>query len=116
MLLGDAVAHQQILVKEESSMVRRILLMKLTDQGVKDIKNAPQRIEQAIKTYEKMGGKMIAFYAVTGKYDYIAIGESPSEEVGMAFNIGLSALGNVRVTTINAFTREEFAQMVKKLP
>ena len=97
-------------------MVRRILLMKMTDKGVKDIKNAPQRIEQGIKSYEKMGGKMIAFYAVTGKYDYIAIGESPSEEIGMAFNIALSVLGNVRVTTINAFTTEEFAKMVKMLP
>ena len=97
-------------------MVRRILLMKMTDQGVKDIKNAPQRIEEGIKSYEKMGGKMIAFYAVTGKYDYIAIGESTSEEIGMAFNIALSALGNVRVTTLNAFTTEEFAKMVKMLP
>jgi len=103
-------------MKEESSMVRRILLMKMTDQGAKDIKNAPQRIEEGIKSYEKMGGKMIAFYAVTGKYDYIAIGESPNEEIGMAFNIALSALGNVRVTTINAFTKEEFAKMVQMLP
>ena len=97
-------------------MVRRILLMKLTDQGVKDIKNAPQRIEQAIKTYEKMGGKMVGFYAVTGEYDYIAIGEAPSEEVGMTFVMGLSSLGNVRTTTCKAFTKEEFAEMVKKLP
>ena len=97
-------------------MVRRILLMKLTDQGAKDIKAAPQRIEQAIETYEKMGGKMIGFYAVTGEYDYIAVGESPNDEVGMAFAIGLSSLGNVRTTTVQAFTKEEFAEMVKKLP
>ena len=90
--------------------------MKLTDQGIKDIKNTPRRIEQAIKTYEKMGGKMIGFYAVTGEYDYIAIGESPSEELGMAFVMGLSAPGNVRATTITAFTKEEFAGIVKKLP
>ena len=97
-------------------MVRKILLCKLTDQGAKDIKNAPQRIEQAIKTYEKMGGKMLGFYVVTGEYDYIAIGESPSDEVGMTFVLGLSALGNVRTTTINAYTKEEFAAWVKKLP
>ena len=97
-------------------MVRRILLMKLTDQGAKDIKAAPQRIEQAVATFEKMGGKMIGFYAVTGEYDYIAVGESPNDEVGMAFAIGLSSLGNVRTTTVQAFTKEEFAEMVKKLP
>ena len=97
-------------------MVRRILLMKLTDQGVKDIKNAPQRIEQSIKTFEKMGGKMLGFYAVTGEYDYLSIGESPNDEVGMAFVLGLSAIGNVRVTTLQAFTKEEFAGMLSKLP
>ncbi len=97
-------------------MVRRFMLMKLTHQAAKGIKAAPQRIEQAVATYEKMGGKMIGFYAVTGEYDYIAIGESPSDEVGMAFAIGLSAIGNVRTTTIQAFTKEEFAGMVKKLP
>ena len=97
-------------------MVRRIMLMKLTDQGARDIKNAPQRIEQAIKTYEKMGGKMLGFYTVTGEYDYVAIGESPSEEVGMAFILGLGSLGNVRTSTSIAFTKEEFAEMVRKLP
>ena len=97
-------------------MVTRIMLMKLTDQGAKDIKGAPQRIEQAIKAYEAMGGKLIGFYAVTGEYDYISIGESPNDEVGMTFAMALSAQGNARTTTIQAFTKEEFAEMVKKLP
>ena len=97
-------------------MVRKILLMKLTDQGVKDIKNAPQRIEQAIATFEKMGGKMIGFYAVTGEYDYIAIVEMPSDEVGMTFVAGLTALGNVKVSTCRAYSKEEFATIIGKLP
>jgi len=45
-------------------MPKSIVLMKLTDKGIKDIKNAPQRIEQGIKGFEAMGGKMIGFYAV----------------------------------------------------
>ena len=97
-------------------MVRNILLMKLTDQGAKDIKNAPQRIEQAFKTFEKMGGKVVSLYAVTGEYDYISIGESPSDEVGLAFVLGLTALGNVKVTTCKAYSQQEFAAIVKKLP
>ena len=32
-------------------------LYKLTDQGIKNIKDAPQRIEEAIKAAEAMGGK-----------------------------------------------------------
>ena len=97
-------------------MIRSILLMKLTDQGIKDIKNAPQRIEQGIKTFEAMGGKMLGFYIVTGEYDYVAIGEAPSDEACMAFALGLGSRGNVRTTTLKAFTKEEFAELVKKLP
>jgi len=97
-------------------MPRSILLMKLTDQGIKDIKNAPQRIEQGIKTFEAMGGKMIGFYTVLGEYDYVAIGEGPSDEVLMTFVLGLGSQGNVRTTTLKAFTKEEFAEAVKKLP
>ena len=96
-------------------MATYIMLMKLTEQGVKDIKNAPQRIEQGGKTIEAMGGKLIGFYSVMGEYDYVAIGEVPSEEVMMTFLLGLGSLGNVKTTTLRAFTREEFAAVVKKL-
>ncbi len=91
-------------------------LYKLTEQGVKTIKEAPGRIETGIKNVEKMGGKVIGFYAVTGEYDYVAIGEFPSDEVAATVSLAVSALGNVRITTLRAFTKEEFAGMIKKLP
>ena len=97
-------------------MATYILLMKVTEQGRKDIKNTPQRIEQAAKTVEAMGGKMVGFYATMGEYDYVAIGEGLSDEAMMTFLLGLGSFGNVRTTTLKAFTREEFAGLVKKLP
>jgi uncharacterized protein with GYD domain len=97
-------------------MPHYIGLYKLTDQGVKTIKDAPARIEAAIKAAEKMGGKVTGFYAVTGEYDYVAIGEFPSDEVATTLALATSSLGNVRTTTLRAFTKEEFAAMVKKLP
>jgi uncharacterized protein with GYD domain len=91
-------------------------LYKLTDQGVKTIKDAPARLEAALKGAEKMGGKSLGLYVVMGEYDYVAIGEFPSDEVATTFALGISSLGNVRTTTLRAFTKEEFAAMVKKLP
>lgn len=93
-----------------------ILLMSLTEQGIKSIKDAPARIEQGVKAFEAMGGRVIGFYTVMGEYDYVAIGEAPSDEVVMTFLLGLGALGNVRTTTLRAFTREELAEFVSKLP
>ena len=93
-----------------------VILMKLTDQGAKAIKDAPGRIEAGIKAYEKMGGKINGFYAVMGEYDYVAVGEAPSDEIATTFALGLGSLGNVKTTTLRAYTKEEFAAMVKKLP
>jgi len=97
-------------------MPNYIILMKLTDQGIKAIKGAPGRIEEAIKGFEKMGGKVTSFYTVMGEYDYVAVSEAPSDEVAMTFGLALGSLGNVRTTSLKAFTKEEFAAMVKKLP
>jgi uncharacterized protein with GYD domain len=93
-----------------------ISLMKFTDQGIKDIKQAPERIEKAFKGLEAMGGKIISFYATMGEYDYVTIAEGPSDEVAMTFLLGLGAGGNVRTMTLKAFDRGEFVKLVKNLP
>ena len=93
-----------------------ITLFNLTEQGIKNIKDAPKRIEEGIKAAEAIGGKLIGFYSVMGEYDYVSIGEAPSDEAYMTFLLGIGAQGNARTTTLKAFTREEFAEMLKKLP
>jgi len=91
-------------------------LYKFTDQGIKAIKGAPERVEAAIKGAEKMGGKVIGVYVVMGEYDYVTIAEFPSDEVATAFALALGSIGNVRTTSLRAYTKEEFAAIVKKLP
>ena len=93
-----------------------VALYKLTDQGIKDIKDAPQRIEEGIRGFEAMGGKVLCFYPVMGEYDYVSIGEAPNDEVAMTFMLALGAGGKVRTTTLKAFSREEFGNIVKILP
>jgi uncharacterized protein with GYD domain len=91
-------------------------LMRLTHQGSKDIANAPAKIEDAIKLYQKMGGNVIGVYMVMGEYDYITIGECPSDEIQAAFALALSAQGNVKTTTVKAFTAKEIPAILKMLP
>jgi uncharacterized protein with GYD domain len=90
--------------------------MKLTKQGVQDVKNAPERVEQAVKGLEAVGGKLIGFYATMGEYDYVSIAEGPNDQVAMTYLLGLGAAGNVRTTTLKAFTLEEFKGLVANLP
>ena len=91
-------------------------LYNLTDQGIKNIKESPGRIEEGIKGAEAMGAKIIGFYSVMGEYDFVAIGEFPNDEAAMAFALSVGSRGNVRTKTLKAFTKEEFAEVVGKLP
>lgn len=93
-----------------------VTLYKWTEQGVRDIKGAPARIEAAIKAAEGMGAKVLGIYIVMGEYDLVAVSEGATDEVAATVNLALSSLGNVRTTTLRAFTAKEFAEMVKKLP
>lgn len=93
-----------------------ISLMKLTDQGIKDIKGAPSRVEAAAKGLEAMGGKLLNFYAVMGDYDYVGVAEAPDDETVMTYMLGLGVAGNVRTTTLKAFDKDQFADIVGKVP
>jgi uncharacterized protein with GYD domain len=90
--------------------------MKLTDQGIRNIKDSGKRIEKAKQAIASAGGKWVGFYMVTGEYDYVCITEFPSDEAGTAFMLALGAAGNVRTTTMKAFTEAEFVQIISKLP
>jgi len=46
----------------------------------------------------------------------VSVLEAPSDEVATTFALTLGSLGNVRMTPLRAYTKEEFPAMVKKLP
>lgn len=97
-------------------MVTYMTLMTLTDQGIKNVKEAPERIERGLKAFEKTGGKLIGFWIAIGKYDYVSVGESASDEAALAWAIGLSSQGNVRLESVKLYSKEQFAGLVKMLP
>lgn len=97
-------------------MATYIILMNLTEQGIKDVKNAPARVKATEEAMEAVGGKLLGFYVTMGQYDYVAVAEGPGDEVAMVQLLGLGAAGNVRTTTLKAFTLEEFKGILKQLP
>lgn len=97
-------------------MVTYIILMNLTEKGITNIKDAPARIKESAKALEAAGGRLLGFYLTLGQYDYVAIAEGPSDKVGMLQLLGIGAAGYVRTTTLKAFTAEEFAALLERLP
>ncbi len=91
-------------------------LINFTDQGIRNIKDSPNRAETARKAIQDLGGDMTGLYLTMGAYDFVVILEAPSDEVVAKFVLTLGALGNVRTTTLKAFTEAEFGEIVAGLP
>lgn len=95
-------------------MANYIGLFQWTEQGVKDYAGSADRAAQARQAIEKMGGKLVHTYWTLGPYDFVAILEFPDDETATAFALRISALGNVRSTTMRAFDEAEFKAIVAK--
>ncbi len=91
-------------------------LINYTDQGIRNVKDSPKRAEAARKVIRDMGGDMTGLFLTMGTYDLVAILEAPSDEVMAQFVLTLGAQGNVRTTTLKAFTESEYEEIIAALP
>jgi uncharacterized protein with GYD domain len=87
-----------------------------TEQGVKHIKDVGKRSKAASTLAGKLGGKITSVHVTTGQYDVVATVDMPSGDAMAQFVAALSAAGNVRTTTVRAYTPEEFAKLVADAP
>lgn len=93
-----------------------VFLMRLTTEGARGAKDIPARIDEGIKAFERMGGSLSSFHVTMGPYDYVGVGEAPSDEVVAGFALALASRGFVTTTTMKAFTRQEIGAIVSTLP
>ena len=87
-----------------------------TDQGIRNVKNGPDRVEAAIAVVKDLGGEVKDFYLTTGQYDFLLIADLPNAEVMAKFDLALAMQGNVRTTTVRAFTEAEYISIIDDLP
>jgi uncharacterized protein with GYD domain len=92
-----------------------ISLINLTEQGVREAKNAPERLQAFESAVKEVGGRLIGFYLVMGQYDYIVITEAPDDQTAARLILGTIAQGSMRTQTMRAFPREEFEQIARGL-
>ncbi len=97
-------------------MATYIVLINYTDQGIRNIKDSPQRADAARQALSDMGGEMKELYMTMGGYDLIVVAEAPSDDVMAKFALTVGSLGNVRTTTLKAFSEAEFRSIVESLP
>ncbi len=88
-------------------MATYIALINYTDQGVKNMKGVPERVLAVRQALENMGGRIHGYRLTLGEYDAVVTVELPDDEAYATFALNLAAQGNVRTTTLKAFSEEE---------
>ena len=92
-----------------------VCLVNLTDQGVKNVKESPQRFEAFQEMVETQGIKVKSVYYTQGQCDMVVILEG-SDEAAMVSLLKLVSLGNARVQTMRAFSVDEMKGFISMLP
>lgn len=97
-------------------MATYIVLGNYTDQGIRNIKESPQRIAQVRQAIEAAGGKLLSFHATLGRYDFVMVAEGPGDEGTLGLLLATASQGNVRTETLKAFPLEVVQQIISRLP
>ena len=100
---------------QEDTMPTYINLVNWTDQGIRNIKDAPQRIDAFKKAVEAAGGKLNGFYVTMGRYDIVTIIDAPSDEAYANIALGTASKGSIRTETMKVLTEAQFRNMVAKI-
>ena len=92
-----------------------ISLVNWTDQGIRNVKEAPQRLDAFKKAVDASGGKVNGFYLIMGKYDAVVITDLPSDEVAATLVLSTAKGGNIRTETMKAFPEDQFRNIITKV-
>ena len=97
-------------------MATYVVLGRLTEQGIRSVKDTAQRWQENISRAQAGGITVKGSYMTMGEYDAVLVLEAPDEQTALGGLLMLGMQGNLRTTTLRAFTLEEVRPILEKLP
>jgi uncharacterized protein with GYD domain len=92
-----------------------VTLANFTDQGIRNVKDSPDRLGAFRDMAEKLGVSIKSVHYTVGNYDIVTVVEGADEAVTAAL-LKLGSLGNIRTQTLRAFSPEEMKTIIMKMP
>jgi uncharacterized protein with GYD domain len=91
-----------------------VTLINWTDQGIKNYKDTVDRYQAAQEAMGKGGASFKDIYWTVGPYDLVGILEAPDDEAATAALLAVGGEGNIRTTTLRAFSADEMRGVIEK--
>jgi len=117
---GSAIMAGQIVAvrlrqRREVAVPAYVMLANWTDQGARQVKDSPKRLDAAKKALVEMGGEFKSIYMTMGDYDLVVIYEAPDDAVAARFTLLLAQMGSVRTRTLKAFPEAAYREIINSL-
>jgi uncharacterized protein with GYD domain len=90
--------------------------LSFTDQGIRSIKDGPNRAKAARELAAKLGVEVKQVYLTSGQDDLLVIVESSNGDNVAKWALALASRGNVRTRTARAWTDQEYMKLISELP
>jgi uncharacterized protein with GYD domain len=85
-----------------------VLLSTLNPEGVQTIKNNPERIREVNREIEQLGARVMAQWAVLGRFDFVNVVEAPDEVTMARVSLELGSRGTARYESLLAIPVDDF--------
>ena len=93
-------------------MATYLMLLNWTDQGMRNIKESPKRMDAAKQLAKDLGGEIKTVFMTQGSFDLVFVAEIPNDEKVAAFVLKLGSLGNVRTTTLKPIRKTTIGKLL----
>jgi len=96
-------------------MTTYIMLANWTDQGARNVKESPRRLDAAKQALRDAGGEMKSFFMTMGDVDMVGVYEAPDDAVAARFTLQMAQMGNIRTCTLKAFPEAAYREIIASL-
>ncbi|HKO30304.1 MAG TPA: GYD domain-containing protein [Nitrospiraceae bacterium] len=93
-------------------MATYLMLLNWTDQGIKNIKESPKRLDSAKKLAQELGGEIKSVYMTQGNFDLALITDMPNDDKMASYVLKLGSFGSVRTTTLKAYSEDDYRKII----
>jgi uncharacterized protein with GYD domain len=103
-------------MERRRTMSTYVVLIRLTDQGIRNVKETTKRAERFQEMAEKSGVKVREILWTMGRFDLVLVIDAVNDETMSRLSLGLGMLGNAKTETLKAFSAQEMDQIILGLP
>jgi uncharacterized protein with GYD domain len=90
-----------------------VMLSRLSPEGMKTLRDNPQRIQEVNREVEGLGARVVQQYALLGHHDFITVLEAPDAETVSRVSVELSSRATASYETLPAIEVDEFVARLR---